>query len=109
MLRTTAEGEGRAGSHPGEHDADNHGSGAGESVCTGNFAEGLFHRSGALILPADGHYGVETLIVLVTGAAVWKARRRRGYSSVVSPLSRTVDPPVAPRRTPCFCYSFLPL
>ena len=75
MLRTTAEGEGRAGSHPGEHDADNHGSGAGESVCTGDFDEGLFRRSGVLVLPADGHCGVGALVVLVAGAAVWKPRR----------------------------------
>ena len=50
-----AKGEGWTGSDPGERDAHGHGSGAGESVCTSNFVEGLFHGSGNLVLPADGH------------------------------------------------------
>ena len=47
-------------------------------MCTGDFAMGLFIRSGALVLPADCHCDVGALVVLMARAAVWKTRRGRG-------------------------------
>ena len=53
--------------------------------------------------------GVEALVVLSpresfvvhrAGTAVWKTRRGRGYSLVVSPSLRTIDPLAFPVLTP---------